>query len=70
MRKESLIKLALEKYDMESDMVVLGYGGAGAIAAHDKGAKVINFGKTKYKTFSQGGTWITPLNYWPIMPFR
>ncbi|MBI4331046.1 MAG: FAD-binding protein [Chloroflexi bacterium] len=55
-----------KKFDMESDVVIVGYGGAGAVAAitaHDLGARVLILEKTSAgggNTKLSGGTFLTP----------
>lgn len=58
--------MAMKNYDMEADVVVVGYGGAGAIAAitaHDNGAKALILEKMPAgggNTRMSGGTFLTP----------
>jgi succinate dehydrogenase/fumarate reductase flavoprotein subunit len=56
-----------EKWDYEADVVVVGYGGAGtvaAITAHDAGAKVLILEKAPYRgggnTSVSLGEWVSP----------
>jgi succinate dehydrogenase/fumarate reductase flavoprotein subunit len=58
-----------EKWDYEADVVVVGYGGAGtvaAITAHDAGAKVLILEKAPYRgggnTGVSLGEWVSPSN--------
>ena len=58
-----------EKWDYEADVVVVGYGGAGtvaAITAHDAGARVLILEKAPYRgggnTGVSLGEWVSPSN--------
>jgi succinate dehydrogenase/fumarate reductase flavoprotein subunit len=58
-----------EKWDYEADVVVVGYGGAGSVAAitaHDAGAKVLILEKAPYRgggnTSISLGEWVSPSN--------
>ncbi|MBI4331045.1 MAG: FAD-dependent oxidoreductase [Chloroflexi bacterium] len=60
--------MLFEKYDLEADVVVVGYGGAGAtaaITAHDNGASVIVLEKMPSgggNTYLSGGTILNPVS--------